>query len=112
LIIKSMSRLVVLGLTVAVGSLAVAPAHAGDAWSPTFPRKATRGPLAASAEARVARLDTSAAAAAQATAPAAASEHKSFFKSGKGIAVILLFVGGTAWTIASANDKRIHSPIR
>ena len=112
MIIKSMSRLVALGLTVAVGSLAAAPAHAGDAFSASFPRKASKGPLAASAEARLARLDTSAVTATQATAPAAASEHKSFFKSGKGIAVILLFVGGTAWTIASASDKRIHSPNR
>jgi hypothetical protein len=112
LIIKSMSRLVALGLTVAVGSLAAVPAHAGDAFSPTVLRKAGRGPLAASAEARLLRLDASSAVATQATTPAAASEHKSFFKSGKGIAVILLFVGGTAWTIASASDKRIHSPIR
>jgi hypothetical protein len=111
LIIKSMSRLVALGLTVAVGSLAAVPAHAGDAFSPTLLRKAASGPLAAAADARLARLDTSAVAATQAAAPAA-SEHKSFFKSGKGVAVILLFVGGTAWTIASARDKRIHSPIR
>jgi hypothetical protein len=111
LIIKSMSRLVALGLTVAVGSLAAVPAHAGDAFSPTLLRKAAKGPLAVSAEARLARLDASAVAP-QTPAPAAAAEHKSFFKSGKGLAVILLFVGGTAWTIASASDKRIHSPIR
>jgi hypothetical protein len=107
LITKSMSRLVALGMTLAVTSLAAAPAHAGN---PLLSRKAS-GPLAASAEARLARLDASALAA-QAAAPAVASEHKSFFKSGKGIAVILLFVGGTVWTIASAKDKRIHSPIR
>jgi hypothetical protein len=110
LTIKSMSRLVALGLTLAVASLAVAPAHAGDAFSPRSLRKAVSGPLAASAEARLAKLDT--AVATQAAAPAGASEHKSFFKSGKGVAVILLFVGGAAWTIASAHDKRIHSPIR
>ncbi len=110
---QSMSRLVALGLALGVLSLAANPAQAGTPVSPTFPRKATSGPLAASAEARVARLDTSAVAT-QGSAPASApaSEHKSFFKSGKGIAVILLFVGGTAWTIASAKDKRINSPIR
>jgi hypothetical protein len=107
---KPMSRLVALGLTVAVGSLVAAPAHAGNAFSPTLPRKAASGPLRASAEDRLARLDASAFA--TQAAPVAAAEHKSFFKSGKGVAVILLFVGGTAWTIASAKDKRIHSPIR
>lgn len=109
--IQSKSRLVALGLTLAVASLAVVPAQAGDAFSPTHASTAAKGPLAASAEARVARLDTSAVATA---APAAtgASDHKPFFKSGKGVAVILLFVGGAAWTIASARDKRIHSPIR
>ena len=109
---QSTSRLVALALTLAVGSLAAAPAHAGNAFSPTLPRKAPLGPLAASAEARVARLDTSAVATQAAAAPAASSEHKSFFKSGKGIAVLVLFAAGTAWTIASAQDKRIHSPIR
>jgi hypothetical protein len=104
---KSMSRLVALALTLAVGSLAAA----GNAFSPTLPRKAPLGPLAASAEARLLRLDASAVAT-QAPAPAASSEHKSFFKSGKGIAVLVLFAAGTAWTIASAQDKRIHSPIR
>jgi hypothetical protein len=110
LITKSMSKLVALGLTLAVASLAATPALAGD-MKPAFASKATRGPLAASAEARLARLDASAIAT-QAATPAGGAEHKSFFKSGKGIAVILLFVGGTAWTIASASDKRIHSPIR
>jgi hypothetical protein len=108
---QSTSRLVALALTLAVGSLAAAPAHAGDSFSPTLPRKAPLGPLAASAEARLARLDTSAVAT-QASAAPASSEHKSFFKSGKGIAVLVLFAAGTAWTIASAQDKRIHSPIR
>ena len=108
---KSMSRLVALGLALAVLGLSATPAQAGTPASP-FPRKATSGPLTASVEARLARLDTSAVATQAAAAPAAGTEHKSFFKSGKGIAVILLFVGGTAWTIASAKDKRIHSPIR
>jgi hypothetical protein len=107
---KSTSRLVAMGLALAVLGLAATPAQAGTPVSP-FPRKATSGPLTASAEARLARLDTSAVAAQTAT-PAGGTEHKSFFKSGKGIAVILLFVGGTVWTIASAKDKRIHSPIR
>ena len=52
--IQSKSRLVALGLTLAVASLAVAPAHAGDALSPTHASTAAKGPLAASAEARVA----------------------------------------------------------
>jgi hypothetical protein len=108
---QSTSRFVALALTLALGSLAAAPADAGNSFSPILPRKAPLGPLAASAEARVARLDTSAVAT-QATATAASSEHKPFFKSGKGIAVIVLFVAGTAWTLASASDKRIHSPIR
>ncbi len=106
---QSMSRRVLaLGLTLTVGSLAAIPAHAGN---PTLPRKMSSGPLAASAEARLAALDVSSLAT-QDPVPAGGTERKSFFKSGKGIAVILLFVGGTAWTIASAKDKRIHSPIR
>jgi hypothetical protein len=113
LIIKPMSRLIALGLAVAVAGLAATPAQAGGPASPTFPRKATSGPLMASAEARLARLDTAdlAAQASPATA-SAGSDHKPFFKTGKGIAVIVLFVAGTAWTLASASDKRIHSPIR
>ncbi len=106
---QSMSRRVLaLGLTLTVGSLVAAPAHAGHA---SLQRKTSSGPLGASADARLARLDVKALAT-QAPVPAGGTERKSFFKSGKGIAVILLFVGGTAWTIASAKDKRIHSPIR
>jgi hypothetical protein len=104
-----MSRFVALGLTLAVGSVAASPSYANP--SPLFAGKSASGPLAKSAEARLSRLDT-AAIAPQAAASTGASEHKSFFKSGKGVAVILLFVGGAAWTIASAHDKRIHSPIR
>jgi len=108
---KSMSRRVALGLTLAVLGLAATPAQAETPVSP-FARKTASGPLMASAEARLARLDPSAVATQTAAAPAGGTEHKPFFKSGKGIAVILLFVGGTVWTIASAKDKRVHSPIR
>lgn len=111
MIIKSMKRLVALGLTLAVASLAAAPAHAGNPVSPALSGKMVGGPLAASAAARLARLDASSLAT-EAPAPAPAPEHKSFFKSGKGVAVILLFVGGAVWTIASESDKRVHSPYR
>jgi hypothetical protein len=94
----------------------VAPPAAG-AGTPQAPRPKT---IAMSAEAKVAASASHAMAVAptaapvQETADAAGTEHKPFFKTGKGIAALVLMVGATSWLVisrTSSNDV-VHSPGR
>jgi hypothetical protein len=70
--------------------------------------------LAAATSARLARLDANEAlrATQSATPAAASSDSPSFFKSPKGIAVILLMAVGTGYAIYSAKSERIDNPLR
>lgn len=97
---------VVLALLLGPG-LAIPPALAAEAPA------AKPSTLAASAEVKVAALDTSAAVA-PVQAPAAPGEapSKSFFKTGKGAAALVLMIGIAGYTVYSRADKAIHSPAR
>ena len=44
--------------------------------------------------------------------PTPAADSPSFFRSPKGIAALVLFVGGVAFTFHSMDKDRIHSPVR
>jgi hypothetical protein len=48
----------------------------------------------------------------QSTALAAGTSSESFFKSPKGVAVILLMAAGTGYAIYSAHSERIANPAR
>jgi hypothetical protein len=71
-------------------------------------------PLAAAATAKVEALPAAAVAqAAQAApAPAASTGNKPFFKSTKGIVVLVLMATGLGWAAVSRNQDAVHSPAR
>jgi len=69
--------------------------------------------LSASARDRVARMDVSRAAqAGPATSTTGSTSDKSFFKSGKGAAALVLLAGAVSYTIYSSHHDRVRSPIR
>lgn len=105
--VASWIRPVATGLILAVGLAVTAPpAHAAQSPSPEVKQPT----LTTSAEARVA---ASAALAAQATAAPAGSESSTgFFKTKKGVAVLVLLAGVVTWTAVSRSRDAIHSPGR
>lgn len=98
-------------------SFSAAPLRAAEVGSAPPPETA-RHSLAAAAVAKVEALDPAetAAAVAPATQEVAPSpaESPAFFKTGKGIAVLLLLAGGmTATLISTSNDRdKVKSPVR
>jgi hypothetical protein len=104
------TRKVCAALVVLLGLALSAPPAFAEQTTPAQP-----SPLAAAAEAKVATLDPSAVVTApQAPAPAAptAESGKSFFKTKKGAAALVLFVGVAGWTLASRLTDAIQSPAR
>jgi len=102
----SMALALILGLV-----LAAPPAMAAEPQPPS-PTPA-RTSLAAAAAAKVEALDTAAAVQpALQEPPSDDTGSPSFFKTPKGIAVLLLFVGGTTAVIVSKSRDRVHSEIR
>lgn len=97
-------------LALAVAVTVTAPTHAADEAAAVEPAPA---PLRAAVEAR---LSTTQVPAEAVTTQAATSEgappSKSFFRTGKGIAVIALMAGGVGYTLYSKSHDRIKSPIR
>ena len=102
------ARLLAGALALVVGLTFVAPpAFAGGTGALVTPR-----PITAAAIAKVEALPAAAlaqAAQAPATAPTA---EKPFFKSGKGIAALVLTIGATAWLVQSRIDNKVSSPGR
>ena len=68
------------------------------------------GPLGRSAATRAARANL-ARAVAQDT-PAAPSSNSSFLRSGKGVAVLALFVAGLGYAVYSRSEDRVKSQVR
>ncbi|MCM2258007.1 MAG: hypothetical protein NDJ94_20430 [Vicinamibacteria bacterium] len=97
-----------LALTVAT-PLAAAEAPTPDPATAPVVAAAAPQTLAAAASAKVAAMNTNAA---LAPAQVAGGDDKPFFKSKKGVAAILLFVAGVGYTIYSAKEDRVSSPIR
>lgn len=96
---------VLLALTVTSPPLAAAG-------TPQKPRQTT---LAAAAATKAAASSDHAVTIAptQEAGGAAAGESKPFFKTGKGIAALVLMIGATGWVIASRkSDDVVHSPGR
>lgn len=107
---KSLRSAVVgaLALAAVVGpsrALAAEPAPVPD------PVAATATPTLAHAAGLKAAAALPAAALAPAQSQASGSE-KSFFKSGKGLAVLTLLVAAAGYTVYSADNDRVKSPIR
>ncbi len=99
------ARLVAASLALVVGLTLVAP--------PAFAAPAR--PLAAAATAKVEAMPVATLApAAQATpAPAAATQGgKPFFKSTKGVVVLVLMATGITWAAVSRSQDAVHSPAR
>jgi hypothetical protein len=94
-------------LATAAPVAAAAPAAAAGRQI-TAPQAA--GPISASVAAAVAAAPAPRLQEQQAPAPAA--DSPSFFRSPKGIAALVLFVGGVAFTLHSMDKDRIHSPVR
>jgi hypothetical protein len=91
-------------------TLAAPPAAAAGAVEPT--RQTT---LAAGVAARVAATANRSVAIAPTLqlGGAAAGESKPFFKTGRGIAALVLMVGASAWLVQSrTSDNVVHSPGR
>ena len=103
------------GLVILAFGLAVTAAPAAAAERPVEAAEAAR-PISASVAAAVALAPLAAPAAAvrlqEQQAPAPATGSPSFFRSPKGIAALVLFVGGVAFTLHSMDKDRIHSPVR
>jgi hypothetical protein len=106
----------------AFGMLATAAPVAAAAPAAAAGRQITAaqaaGPISASVAAAVAAAPSLSATPAPAPrlqeqqAPAPAADSPSFFRSPKGIAALVLFVGGVAFTLHSMDKDRIHSPVR
>jgi hypothetical protein len=96
---------VLMGLTFAAPPAAVA----------ATPQGPSKTPLAAAVDAKVAASSSQAvvAAPAQDAAGGGGGESKPFFKTGKGIAALVLMAGATGWLIASRKSSDVvHSPGR
>ena len=94
---------VVVGLTL-VGS----PALAGQLPAPAGPKS-----LRASATTTVAALDLEKSSAlSQEAVPGSSEGGKSFVRSKKGVAVLVLMAGAITWAIVSRQQDAIHSPAR
>lgn len=106
------ARTTAVALTLALGaSLAVPPAWAAEGVS----RAGQMTPVSQSSVAKTGMKGPEAARATQspAAAASASTESKSFFKTGRGIAALVLMVGATAWVIASRKSGDVvHSPGR
>lgn len=104
------ARLVAASLALVVGLTLVAP--------PAFaaPLPAPARPLAAAATVKVEAMPVATLApAAQATPAAAATATKSdkpFFKSTKGVVVLVLMATAVGWAAVSRNQDAVHSPAR
>jgi hypothetical protein len=89
--------------------LAATPASAGTAGA--APARALS--LSASAEARVAALDASGVVAAtQGDAPRKSNSDRPFFKTRKGIVVLVLMAAVATYTVVSRSRDAVHSPTR
>jgi hypothetical protein len=112
---SSRARILASVLAAAFGLvMAAPPAFAGQlpAPRPASPAKAT---LAAAADARVAAMTSAEVRAVVQQEPAAqTTTSPSFFKTGKGIAVLVLMAAGVGYAAYSAVDSRdaVKSPIR
>lgn len=108
--IKPIMKFVAVGLVATVGlSVVPSPAMAAGDSFVAAGRRVAKGPLASSAEARLARLDTTALAA-QAAATGTGSENKPFFKTTKGVVSLILVAAATAWLVQSRIDNKVSSP--
>lgn len=100
----------VLGLALATQPVAAGPLNPPNSVAPVL------APMAAAASARVAALTPAQleSVSPQAAEPAPSTNNPSFFKTGKGIAVLVLIVAGVGYASYSAvNDREpVKSPIR
>ena len=112
---SSWARMLVGVLALAFGlAMAAPPAVAGQLPSPK-PASPAEATLTAAAGARVAAMTPAEVQAAVQAAPAAPSTSSpSFFKTGKGVAVLVLIAGGVGFAAYSAVHDRdaVKSPIR
>jgi hypothetical protein len=101
----------VAALTAAFTLSGIEPASAAE---PSTTPTSRQSSLAAATSAKLASLDAaSALAATQASVPASADRtSQSFFKSPRGVAVIILMAVGTGYAIYSASSERIANPVR
>ena len=103
------ARLVAASLALVVGLTLVAP--------PAFaaPLPAPARPLAAAATAKVKAMPVATLAPAAQATPAAATATqggKPFFKSTKGIVVLVLMATAVSWAAVSRSQDAVHSPAR
>jgi hypothetical protein len=103
------ARLVAASLALVVGLTLVAP--------PAFaaPLPAPARPLAAAATAKVEAMPVATLAPAAQATPAAATATqggKPFFKSTKGIVVLVLMATAVSWAAVSRSQDAVHSPAR
>ena len=103
------AKLLAGALALVVGLTVVAPPAfaAGPAPDPR--------PITAAAAAKIEAMPAAGLAQVAPAAPATApidTAHKPFFKTGKGIAALVLTIGATAWLIQSRNSNKVSSPGR
>jgi hypothetical protein len=96
---------VIMGLSIATPS-----ASADRAGGPTS-ADGSKPSLAAATRASLAKLDTDAAVVVTQEGDKS-SESRPFFKTPKGVAAVVLFVAGAAYTLYSKDKDRVRSPIR
>jgi hypothetical protein len=82
--------------------------------SPAFaaPLQTPARPLAAAAAAKVEAMPAATLAQAAQATPAAATGDKPFFKSTKGVLVLVLMATGITWAAVSRSQDAVHSPGR
>jgi hypothetical protein len=105
------ARLLAGALAFIVGATLVAPpAFAAGPAAATTPR-----PIAAAATAKVAAMPVASLAPAAQASPAAAAPAKGdkpFFKSTKGVVVLVLMATAVSWAAVSRSQDAVHSPAR
>ena len=106
---NSWTRGVAGGLALLLSLTVAAPCWAGEATATAVPGPSS---LRAVADAKLAELDSSKAVRFAQAGAAGTAESKPFFKSSKGVAVVVLMVGGLTWAVVSRSKDAVHSPAR
>jgi len=99
------------GALAAILAFGVATAPAAHASEPGQAPAAAKSLRAATA-ARLASLDTQGAVRFAQEGQPATQSGSSFFKSKKGVVVVILMAGAITWAVASRSKDAVHSPAR
>jgi hypothetical protein len=97
-------------LAILLAVAAATPCVANEAAAPTVTSQSR--PLQAAVNARLASADAAKAVLSMQEPAGGAGVSKPFFKSTKGVVVVVLLAGGITWALVSRSRDAVHSPAR